>query len=180
MVRRDNDAYYTLQAQTAIDALVEYAQVGGHILEPCVGRGHLVEALRKRGRGFLTTNDIDPEVDAHFTLDVSRPFEHANIGRVDWVVTNPPFSKAFEILKQMLPLAHEGVALLLRLSFLEPTYERGAWLAKHPPDLLVVTPRFSFTGDGKTDSVTTAWYVWYTGPVYSGMHTGIRVWPKKG
>jgi hypothetical protein len=180
VVRRDNDAYYTLQAQTAIDALVEYAQVGGHILEPCVGRGHLVEALRKRGRGFLTTNDIDPEVDAHFTLDVSRPFEHANIGRVDWVVTNPPFSKAFEILKQMLPLAHEGVALLLRLSFLEPTYERGAWLAKHPPDLLVVTPRFSFTGDGKTDSVTTAWYVWYTGPVYSGMHTGIRVWPKKG
>jgi hypothetical protein len=50
--------------------------------------------------------------------------------------------------------------MLLRLSFLEPTRERGPWLAANPPDLVIVLPRISFTGDGKTDSVTCAWMIW--------------------
>jgi hypothetical protein len=37
------------------------------------------------------------------------------------------------------------------------------WLAEHPPTKLIVLPRISFTGDGKTDSVTCAWYVWERG-----------------
>jgi len=176
-MRRDNDAYYTLQAQIAIDALCKYARPWGFIFEPCAGKGHLVEALKRAGCEFITTNDIDPQSYTDFQLDVSKPFKWEG-GHIHWVVTNPPFSKAFEILKQMIPLAHGGVALLLRLSFLEPTHERGAWLAQHPPDLIIVLPRMSFTGDGKTDSVTCAWMVWYTGPIYSGMNTGIRVWPK--
>jgi len=182
-MRRDNDTYYTLQAQTAIDALFGLVPVGGHIFEPCVGKGNLIEAMKDGwGRHLITTNDIDQEVDAHYHLDIASEsaavWLNAQKGGFDWVVTNPPFSKAFEILKQMLPLAHGGVALLLRLSFLEPTYERGAWLAEHPPDLIIVLPRMSFTGDGHTDSVTCAWMVWYTTPIYSDMATGIRVWPK--
>jgi hypothetical protein len=50
--------------------------------------------------------------------------------------------------------------MLLRLSYLEPTEDRGAWLNSHPPTDLIVLPRISFTGNGKTDSVTCAWIVW--------------------
>ena len=38
--------------------------------------------------------------------------------------------------------------------------DRGAWLNEHPPTTLIVLPRISFTGNGKTDSVTCAWMVW--------------------
>jgi len=176
-MRRDNDAYYTLQAQIAIDALIAYAPVGGHIFEPCVGVGHLVEAMKGAGCEYITTNDIDLSVAADMHMDAQLCGFQTGI---DWVVTNPPFSKAFPILKQMLPLAQEGVALLLRLSFLEPTYERGAWLAAHPPDLLIVLPRMSFTGDGKTDSVTCAWMVWYSkAHAVRDANIGIRVYPKE-
>jgi hypothetical protein len=53
-----------------------------------------------------------------------------------------------------------GVVLLLRLSFLEPTDQRGDWLAENPPDMQIVLPRWSYKENGKTDSVTTAWMVW--------------------
>lgn len=49
--------------------------------------------------------------------------------------------------------------MLLRVSFLEPCNDRAEFLAAHPPRLFVL-PRISFTGDGKTDNVTCAWYVW--------------------
>jgi hypothetical protein len=50
--------------------------------------------------------------------------------------------------------------MFLRLSYLEPVRNRGAWLAAHPPTGLIVLPRISFTGDGQTDTVTCAWMVW--------------------
>lgn len=59
------------------------------------------------------------------------------------------------------PAAIVGVAMLLRLSYLEPTKDRGHWLNDHPPTQMIVLPRISFTGDGKTDSVTCAWMIWH-------------------
>jgi len=176
-MRRDNDAYYTLQAQTAIDALLRYVPVAGRIFEPCVGEGHLVLALSRHiEKTVAITNDIDKTVEAYYHEDARE--SHITNAIYDWVVTNPPFSQAFPILKNLLPGARQGVAFLLRLSFLEPTYERGPWLEAHPPDLIIVTPRFSFTGDGKTDSVTTAWFVWYTDKHADQFLKGIRVVPK--
>lgn len=68
--------------------------------------------------------------------------------------------------------------MMLRLSFREPTSKgfprkvlrdgrivgasspRGPWLAEHPPSRLLTLPRYSFTGDGHSDSVTTEWVIW--------------------
>ena len=77
----------------------------------------------------------------------------------NWVVSNPPFNQAFEILQRAFE-TEANIAFLLRLSFLEPTFQRQEFLAKHPPTKLIVLPRFSFTADGKTDSVTCAWMIW--------------------
>ena len=54
-----------------------------------------------------------------------------------------------------------GVAFLLRLSFVEPTNERGDWLEKNPPTGRITLPRYSFTGDGRSDSVTAEWMIWH-------------------
>ena len=50
--------------------------------------------------------------------------------------------------------------MLLRLSYAEPCLNRAEWLKAHPISHLIVLPRISFTGNGKTDNVTCAWFVW--------------------
>lgn len=132
------------------------------LFEPCVGTGNIVKGFA--GAGCWTTADIDPSVKPDFVMDSAL---HANWAQLDikgikhdWTITNPPFNCAFDILKNALEFSNEGVILLLRLSFLEPTFERGKWLSEHPPSKIIVLPRISFTNDGKCDSVTTCWMVW--------------------
>jgi hypothetical protein len=55
------------------------------------------------------------------------------------------------------------MAMLLRLSYLEPCENRASWLVEHPPaKLIVFNPRPRFRADtGGTDSVTSAWFIWH-------------------
>jgi hypothetical protein len=58
--------------------------------------------------------------------------------------------------------------MMLRLSFKEPTEHknpRGPFLETNPLTRELVMPRYSFTGDGKTDSITTAWMIWAKEPL---------------
>ena len=75
-------------------------------------------------------------------------------------MSNPPFGAAPRIVPLAVEHAVAGVAMLLRLSYLEPCENRSQWLSEHPPTRLIVLPRISFTGDGRTDSVTCGWFVW--------------------
>ena len=43
---------------------------------------------------------------------------------------------------------------------MEPTDERGPWLKAHPPTRVIVMPRPDYRGTGKSDSVTSAWFIW--------------------
>jgi len=135
---------------------------GSTIFEPCNGNGEISSLLKQNldPITLITTNDIDSNKLADHHFDAS--YYNANWPNdIMYVVSNPPFNKAFEILKNAYECASIGVAFLLRLSFLEPTYNRQNWLIKNPPSSLIVLPRISFTGDGKTDSVTVAWMIWY-------------------
>jgi hypothetical protein len=61
-----------------------------------------------------------------------------------------------------------GVAMMLRLSFEEPTAHvnpRGPFLEANPLTRKLVMPRYSFTGNGNSDSVTTAWMIWSKVPL---------------
>lgn len=159
--RRPLDAYYT--PEHLVTPLLELVRPTGRMLEPCAGDGSISRLLEKLPRTAVFTNDIDVglrNVDTHRDAtdpDFWRKLRHGN--HLDWVITNPPFSKAKIILDHALRNA-DNVALLLRLSFLEPTLDRQDLLSECPPDALIVLPRHSFTGDGKSDSVTCAWMVW--------------------
>lgn len=174
-MRRENDAYYT--PTWAVDILITHRPNIGRpdqvVVEPCVGDGAIAEPFRQRGT-MVITNDLVPTINAHVNGDAKAAHVWRDIERVtracgrtlaaiDWTVTNPPFIDAMEILKRAYDFSKRGVAMFLRLSFLEPTDDRGPWLAVHPPDELIIVPRISFTGDGKTDSVTCAWMIWHTG-----------------
>lgn len=179
--RRAHDAYYT--PTSAVETLIalrpHLIQGDPVICEPCVGDGAIAKPFADRGI-VVITNDLVPSVTALHYGDAAygRTWEtltrYARMRRhagpedprfnhgIDWVITNPPFVKAYEILSESLKHARFGVAMFLRLSFLEPTDERGPLLSQRPPDDLIAVPRISFTGDGDTDSVICVWLIWYT------------------
>lgn len=163
-MRRKHDFYPTPGWATL--ELLNRIPISGALLEPCVGGGDIADPLEEHvvhgGASRLRTNDLDQRWVADSHDDATRAAWWQSLGPLDWVITNPPFLVADKI----LPLAVEyarHVAMLLRLSYLEPCNGRGAWLAAYPPTDLIVLPRMSFTGDGKTDSVTCAWMVWREG-----------------
>ena len=170
--RRDFDYYPTPAWMTR--ALCRRELLHG-VLEPCVGDGSIVRALCGPALAddfapdVVATNDVNPAWAADHHLDATarvtwvklcpRPYR---AGCPYWVVTNPPFNLADEI----VPLAIEHapcVAMLLRLSWLEPTEARARFLEQHPPTRLIVMPRHDFRGNGSTDSVTSAWFIWNAG-----------------
>lgn len=163
-MRRVLDFYPTPEYATR-ELLRRVPQINGYILEPCVGDGAIARVI-DGGSRVVYGSDIDPQMNCSFCGDATRDDFWTGVretmfeDRIDWVVTNPPFNVA----AQIVPLAYEhsdkGIAMLLRLSYLEPTEDRGAWLIEYPPTSLIILPRISFTGDGKTDSVTCAWMVW--------------------
>ena len=143
----------------AVDTLLKHVSLNSqHIIECCSGNGEISDILKTEGFR-VTTNDLDDHkpADYHFRADDPRKWPDEQF---DFVITNPPFSSAYSIITTAYGKARLGMAMLLRLSFLEPTFDRQEWLGKNPPNLLLVLPRISFTGDGKTDSVTVAWMVW--------------------
>ena len=177
MGRRELDAYYT--PTWAVDVLRQdlgRQLKGMSVFEPCVGDGAISRGLVAAAERVLT-NDIDPNIVADYHFDATKTWPiggHEQLRRGDcaWVVTNPPFKYAKPIFDQARASAIYGIAFLLRLSWLEPTFDRNL----HPneaPDRIIVLPRISFTGDGKTDSVTCAWMIW--SPY---VRKGIKIIPK--
>ena len=170
--RRRWDAYDTPPWQ--VDALVDHVPaITGHVWEPCVGDGSLLARLAERvpSVGPVLTMDLNPAitvshplVEAHYTADMKDEMTWDTLalayGAPQWVVTNPPFGDAFEILQCALKYATVGVAMILRVSFAEPTRHRGPWLKAHPHDQRIVLERWSYSGNSRSDAATTEWLIW--------------------
>lgn len=171
----------------AIHLFTQFGQ--SRALEPCVGEGHIINAFsRAEGLPVLnwTTNDLDPRHEATYNEDATREDaaiwdEHLmRLAPWDFVITNPPFDQAASILARALPRTKVLVAMLLRISFLEPTEEREQLLANNPPDKMVVMKRWSYRANGSTDSVTSAWFVWAVHHSVYLPGPAIEVVPKAG
>lgn len=140
----------------------------GTAFEPCAGDGAIARVLEGSGLQVWTA-DLDP---AHQGLDlvgdarapaIWDAYRAAHGGHdALWVVTNPPFSQAFPILRQAMDHAELAVAFFLRMTFKEPTRDKAWWLRDHWPDFTIGLPRFSWDDDGNTDMVNCEWMIWYT------------------
>lgn len=175
-MRRHLDAYMTPKWQT--EALLKRIPIHGKIFEPCAGDLAIAHVLTGRGDRCIT-NDINPECATDYHGDATQYHTWMDIcgaeGDPDWTVSNLPFLSAFPIVKLALHFSGIGVALLLRHTFLEPTLERGEWLENNPPDAMIVLPRWSYTGNGKSDNVTTSWLIWMHDRDMAGDYGGIYI-----
>lgn len=162
--RHLNDHYPTPTALT-LALLKELPQIGGTIIEPCAAEGKIAGVLCAHpGVTAVTTNDIDAMMPTRYHEDATDASAAIWAAPADWIVTNPPFNQADQFVRLAWSRARRGVTMLLRLTYMEPTRKRAQLLKSMAPymsHLIVFSqPRPSFTGNGRTDSTTTAWFVW--------------------
>jgi hypothetical protein len=151
-----------------LDALPFRFAPRDRVLEPCAGVGDISSIVdRKCGLLYYTlTNDIAPQHHADYHLDATLRSTWEDIayeqGKPAWVITNPPFNAAAHILPLALEYCTKGVIALLRISYSEPCDNRAQWLYDNQDrqSILYLPRRVSFTGDGATDNVATAWFIW--------------------
>ena len=170
MTKRRNLDFYETPAYY-VEQLIKRAGIlpKSRVFEPCAGDG----AIARHFSGCVT-NDIDPARTADFHYDATDCdlWDEAEWIGINWIVSNPPFKQALEIV-EMATACSVNVAMLLRISFLEPTKQREQFLLKHPPDGLIYLPRYSFTGNGKSDMSTVAWMLWNC-PLYPAIQVAPR------
>lgn len=169
--RRPLDRYYT--PPWMVQALVTaYPGLGGDVLlDLTCGDGRMAELLASRFNEIVL-NDIDPNAKAAHTHYDGLSLEYWQMirakykGRRITVVTNPPFDIAGELVKLMLEHC-EDVFVLVRCTFGEPCsktprnpHNSRRWLPDAEPTGLVMLSRDSYSGDGKSDSAPTWWFVW--------------------
>lgn len=142
----------------AAQVLIDIELIQGEVLDCCAGDGRLALELSKAPLvSKVHTNEYSTEVirPVHTNLNPSKKSSWENLPKTNWIITRPPFIEANRIIPSALDHVIFGVAALLKLSFLEPTFDRQDFLSRTPPTKIIVLPRLE-----KNDSITTAWMIW--------------------
>jgi len=147
-----------------VTAIAPYIDLSGTIGECCVGGGVLARCLKEMGHK-IWTNDINPDVDAGYHLDVTGDRAWDDLPEADWIFTNPPYGDAaFKIVRNAYRHAKRGVVFLLRTTWDEPCEERAEWLFQHPITRKLTLPRYKFRenkrGKLSVEASTIAAFVW--------------------
>lgn len=165
-MRRANDYYPTPRWATAYLLSNLPFTIAEPWVEPCVGTGDIADVVRRQCAAGVTGDiytgrpaDVHGDAGDPETWDV---YQQTLRTPPALCITNPPFGQAHRILPLALERCTMGVIALLRLSYLEPCANRGHWLERHQDrmSILFLPRRLSFTGDGQTDNVATAWFIW--------------------
>lgn len=174
------DAYDSAQGLTDILLAQPDLDIKGVVVECCAGSGAISDRLWEKRlqyqRGSRIINcDVMPRCSPCRTWDATSPQDWEALialddpavpTKPDWVITNPPFNLAYQILPLALRFSPR-VAFLLRLSYLEPTKNRADWLVANADQLRLIIPisprpqfRLNKLGEPDSDSVTVAWFIW--------------------
>jgi len=151
--RKKSDFYETPYSLTRL--LLNEERLVGTILEPACGKGAITRVLQEKKYRFKS---YDVEEDF---LKESRKFST--------IITNPPYSLAYEFVLKAKIVATMKVILLLPLSYLhgKKRYDNIYNDLKFPLSKVYVFTRYPLLGeklrrDGKhnTGMMVYAWFVW--------------------
>lgn len=135
---------YTIDSLLSVMDMDQFAY--SNFLEPCKASGRIFDKIRTNG-----TKDF---AELNLGIDyLTTEFSH-----IDFIITNPPFSLAFEFLQKSLKES-PSVYYLLRLNFLGSKRRKSFWQSNRPSHVLVLSKRPSFVNK-KTDSTEYAWFCW--------------------
>lgn len=158
--RKKSDFYETPYSITRHLLNVEDFDASKFVCEPACGDGAIVKILKEK---WSDTNIRAYDADINFLKDTSK---------YDYIITNPPFSLAFEFVQQAKLLANEKFAFLLPLSYLhgKKRYDEIYMDKSYPLKKIHVFTRYPMLGeklrdDGKynTGMMVYAWYIFERG-----------------
>lgn len=133
--------------------------------ECACGSGHMVHGLQDYFDRVVATDRHDwgwSEAGVYDFLGDPGP---PPIARPDWIITNPPFGPAEPFIAAALERAQRGVAMLLRLNFLETSRrEQLIWGARPVTVVAPFIERLAIT-KGRWDpngstAQAYAWFIW--------------------
>jgi hypothetical protein len=164
----------------------ELFPTAAQVLEPAAGHGAIIEALPV---AQWTAVELRAEAQAELLKLVALTPRHR--GRIecpvnylhrpaperayDLAITNPPFHLAERFIAKMMQESRVVVALL-EAAFLG-SQGRSAFHQTHPADVLYLSERPSFTGEG-SGRVDYAWFAWPAGALGLPPAGSLRVVPK--
>jgi hypothetical protein len=123
------------------------------IWEPACGEGDMVSALQHNGYSVIATD-----------LSYGQDFLTEALPECDWIITNPPFSKATEFITHALELG-KPCAFLLKSQFWHAKSRLDLFRKNPPAYVLPLTWRPDFLYGAKSGSPTMEclWTVWIPG-----------------
>lgn len=137
------------------------------VWEPACGAGHMAGPLMELFDGNVWPTDVhlyEGPCPAIFLGDFPAGDFDGRVGeiRADWVITNPPFSKAEAFVEQGLRVARRGVAVLCRLAFVESEGRFGLMRRKAltVPFAERVPMQLGSWGPDLSSATAYAWFVW--------------------
>jgi hypothetical protein len=170
--RIPNNAYYT--PLPIYKWLQDKLQLTNQrIFDPCCGNSHATALTFGRDNLIIENDVFEFSSKQRYCFDATEGWnQHLEsqdfYGGIDWVITNPPYKRGMSeaIIQQSLSYANTGVAMLLRLSWLEPTRNRVKLLLVSNSEMKLLAvypvsprPKFDPNRNGN-DSVTVAWFIW--------------------
>jgi hypothetical protein len=130
-------------------------ELGCTIWEPACGNGDMVDVMFERGYR-VRASDLYPQFKGLHPCDFLTASLHC-----DWIITNPPFSKATEFITHALELG-KPCAFLLKSQFWHAKSRLDLFRENPPSYVLPLTWRPDFLYGAKSGSPTmeVLWTVW--------------------
>lgn len=153
-LRKKSDFYETPYTITQHILDVVHIPEGASVLEPACGDGAIVRVLKENGLK-VTYKDIKDGNDFLKCKD-----------KYDWIITNPPFSLAFEFIQHSKSVCDDFL-MLLPLSYLhgKARYDKVYSDTNYPLRKVYVFTRYPMLGDNlredgkyRTGMMVYAWY----------------------
>lgn len=137
-----------------------YFDIGETCREPAANRGYMAKTLE----------EVFASVEASDVYDYGigypvKDFLHDDFKKVDWTITNPPFVLAMEFINKALNTSNLGVAVILRIAFLEGKKRYLELFKDNPPSHVLQfverVPMVKGRYDPDASSATAyAWFIW--------------------
>lgn len=134
-------------------------------VEPAAGEGHMAEVL-KEYFGEVLASDVHDYGKGYRVASYTGqgPDTLPPLTDVDWMITNPPFNGALEFVERALQEVRVGVAVLVRIAWLESD-TRWPLFTKYMPSAVATfverCPMVKGCWDpGASTATAYAWVVW--------------------
>lgn len=167
--RVENDFYATdpKSVKDLIDAhFDDYNDAS--VWEPAAGMGHISNSIEPHFANVYSSDLIDRGC-GYDTFDF---LGYRGDKKVDWVITNPPFKHAQEFIEKSLDVANIGVAMFLKIQFLEGKKRKELFKNTPLKHVYVFSARqtiftggeeFDEKGKRRANTMCFAWFVWEKG-----------------